>query len=430
MEYRKVKRTRARFVVLLLLFIGTAINYLDRSNLAVSASSIQKDLGLNSVAMGFIFSGFGWSYALLQIPGGWFLDRFGSRIIYAFSICIWSVVTLFHGLARNFVSLFGLRLGLGLFEAPAFPTNSRVVATWFPRQERAFATGVYTAGEYVGLAFATPILFWLLSTFNWKATFIVTGLIGIFFTLIWLRIYREPQDCMYVNEKEMDYIRNGEGYAELSGETHKVSLGLLWKLIKCRQILGISYTQFSVAATLYFFLTWFPSYLITEKHMSFIKVGFMGSVPYIAACVGVLLAGIWSDVMVKQGISLTVARKTPIIIGALGACLIVIANYTESPVLVITVMSIAFFFQGMAATGWVMVSDLAPSKTVGTVGGIFNLSANFSSIITPIVIGYIVDKTNSYSGALVFIAILAFSGALCLLFVVGKIERLKIEDMD
>jgi MFS transporter, ACS family, D-galactonate transporter len=422
------KPTRARFAILALLFIITAINYLDRTNLSVAASSIQKDLGLDPVTLGLIMSAFGWSYAFMQIPGGWLLDRFGPRLTYAISLCTWSITTLCLGFARSFAAFFGLRLALGITEAPAFPTNSRVVAAWFPKQERAMATGVYTAGEYVGLAFATPILFWLLSNFGWHTIFIVTGIVGILFTFVWTKFYRDPKYSKSINKEEMDYIREGGGLAENAVEKHKVTWSEVKQLLKYRQIWGISYTQFSVASMLYFFLTWFPTYLVQEKHMSFIKAGFMGSLPYIAACIGVLLAGTWSDKMVKSGKSLTVARKTPIITGAFGACLIVLANYTQVPGLVIAIMSVAFFSQGMAATGWVMVSDLAPTKLVGLAGGVFNVAANLSGILTPIIIGVIVQKTGSFTGGLVYMAVLALSGALSLLFVVGKIERLKLKE--
>jgi MFS transporter, ACS family, D-galactonate transporter len=422
------KPSHARYIILALLFIGTAINYLDRTNVSVAAPSIQKDLGLSPVTLGLIFSAFGWSYAFMQIPGGWFLDRFGPRLTYAVSLCTWSIATLFQGFAKNFAALFGLRLVLGVTEAPAFPTNSRVVAAWFPKQERALATGVYTAGEYVGLAFATPFLFWMLSNYGWHAIFIVTGIIGILFTIVWVKVYRDPKYSKSINKEEMDYIREGGGLAEAAAEKQKIKWSEVKQLLKYRQIWGISYTQFSVASMLYFFLTWFPTYLVQEKHMSFIKAGFMGSLPYIAACVGVLLAGTWSDRMVKNGKTLTIARKTPIIIGAFGACVIVLANYTQVPGLVIAIMSVAFFSQGMAATGWVMVSDLAPSKLVGMAGGVFNVAANLSGIITPIVIGIIVDKTHSFTGALIFMAALALSGALSLLFVVGKIERLELKE--
>lgn len=166
--------SRIRFVVLFLIFIATAINYLDRTNMAVAAPAIKDELGFDAVALGLIFSGFGWSYAFLQIPGGWFLDRYGPRLTYFWSCFLWSLATFAMGLGKNFVSLFGFRLAIGAAEAPAFPTNSRVVASWFPKQERAFATGVYTAGEFVGLAFLTPVLFWISAAWGWQAIFYVT----------------------------------------------------------------------------------------------------------------------------------------------------------------------------------------------------------------------------------------------------------------
>jgi ACS family D-galactonate transporter-like MFS transporter len=252
--------------------------------------------------------------------------------------------------------------------------------------------------------------------------------VGILFTFVWIKLYGDPKYSTTVNKEEMDYIREGGGLAENAVEKHKVTWSEVKQLLKYRQIWEISYTQFSVASMLYFFLTWFPTYLVQEKHMSFIKAGFMGFLPYIAACVGVLLAGTWSDKMVKGGKSLTVAGKTPIITGALGACLIVLANYTQVPGLVIAIMSVAFFSQGMAATGWVMVSDLAPSKLVGMAGGVFNVCSNISGILTPIIIGVIVNYAHSFTGALIYMAVLALSGALSLLFVVGKIQRLELKE--
>lgn len=422
------KPTRARVTVLILLFIITAINYLDRSNLAIAAPSIQKEFGLSPITLGLILSAFGWSYAFMQVPGGWFLDRFGPRLTYAISLCTWSITTVFLGFARNFWGFFGLRLALGVTEAPAFPTNSRVAAAWFPQQERAMATGVYTAGEYFGLAFASPLLFWILSSFGWHMIFILTGIIGLLFTLVWVKFYRDPKYSKSINKEEMDYIREGGGLAEKAVEKQKIKWVDVKQLLKYRQIWGVSYTQFTVASVIYFFLTWFPTYLVQEKHMSFIKAGFMGSLPYIAGCIGVMVAGTWSDKLIKKGKSLTVARKTPIITGLFGACFIILANYTQVPWLVIAIMSVAFFSQGMGATGWVLVSDLAPAKLVGMAGGLFNFMANLAGIITPIVIGIIVNNTHSFTGALIFIAIVALSGALSLLFVVGKIQRLELKE--
>uniref|UniRef100_UPI00313F0869 MFS transporter n=1 Tax=Bacillus sp. OTU530 TaxID=3043862 RepID=UPI00313F0869 len=422
------KRSRARFMILSLLFIGTAINYLDRTNMAVAASAIQGDLDLNPAMMGLILSAFGWTYAFMQIPGGWFIDRFGPRLVYGISLIGFSLFTLFQGFANSFTSLFGLRLGLGFAESPAFPANNRIVASWFPQKERALATGVYTAGEYVGLAIATPFLFWLLSSFGWHSIFIVTGVVGLLFALVWFKFYRDPKDSKYINKEEMDYIREGGGLADSVNEKQKISWSQVTHLFKHRQFFGVYIGQFSNASTLYFFLTWFPSYLVQEKGITIQKAGFLGSIPYIAAGIGVLVGGYWSDKMIKRGISVGIARKTPIIIGLLGACSIVLANYMSSPSLVITIMSIAFFAQGMSAISWSLVSDIAPKELVGLAGGVFNFIGNLGGILTPIVIGFIVSATNSFNGALVYVSIVAFIGALSYIFVVGEIKRVKLSD--
>jgi ACS family D-galactonate transporter-like MFS transporter len=421
----RAKPTRARYMILFLLFVGTAINYLDRTNISVAASSIQAEMNLSPATLGLIFSGFAWTYAFMQIPGGWLLDRFGPRLAYGVSLILWSLFTLLQGFAKNFSVLFGLRLGLGLSEAPAFPTNSRVVAAWFPQQERAFATGVYTAGEYIGLAFLTPFLFLLLSTFGWPSVFIVTGVIGLVWAIFWFKLYRDPKDSKYINQEEMEYIRQGDGLADSAGEIEKLNWSHLGHLFKYRQFWGIYIGQFAIACTLYFFLTWFPTYLVNVKHMTMLKAGFMASIPYIAAFIGVLVGGYCSDKMLKKGVSLGAARKIPIITGLLLACMIVLANYTTSIGLIITIMSIAFFGQGMAGIGWTLVSDIAPRKLVGLAGGVFNFAANLSGIITPIVIGFIVEKTHSFNGALFFVGGVALVGVLAYVFILGEVRRIE-----
>ena len=176
-------RTKKRWFMLTLLFILTAINYLDRTNMAVAAPSMSRDLGFDAATMGFLFSAFSWSYGIMQIPGGLFLERFGSRLTYTVSLFFWSAFTIVMGFGRSFASLFGIRLAIGMAEAPAFPTNSRVVAAWFPDRERATATSVYTAGEFIGLAFLTPVLFWVLENYGWQEIFYITGIIGVIVSL-------------------------------------------------------------------------------------------------------------------------------------------------------------------------------------------------------------------------------------------------------
>lgn len=422
------KPTRTRFMVLTFLFIVTAINYLDRTNMAVAAPAIKEELGLSPALLGLLFSGFGWTYALMQIPGGMFLDRFGSRTTYTISCFFWSAFTMAMGLGRSFATLFGLRMVIGIAEAPAFPTNSRVVASWFPKDERAMATAVYTAGEYVGLAFMTPFLFLLLHAFSWHMIFYVTGAFGVVFSIVWWLYYRDPNESKTVNQAELDYIKAGDGLGDTVTKAPKIQWAHIKALFQYRQLVGIYIGQFATNSTLWFFLSWFPMYLVTEKNMPSLKVGFYAAIPYIAAFFGVLLGGYWSDTMLKRGYSLSLSRKLPVITGGLMSCSIVLANYTSSPEMVIGIMSFAFFAQGMAAIGWVIVGDVAPRQLVGVAGGIFNFCANLAGIITPIAIGLIVQFTNSYTGALIFMSLVALLGACSYLFIVGTISRIELPD--
>jgi ACS family D-galactonate transporter-like MFS transporter len=189
-----VRRSKARYRILGLLAVGTMINYLDRTVLGIAAPQLTKELGINAALMGLVFSAFSWSYVVAQIPGGVFLDRFGSKLTYFLAMTLWSTCTLIQGFVGSVGALFACRLGLGAAESPCFPTNSRVVATWFPQHERAFATGTYTVGEYIGLAFFSPFLFALMGAYGWRSLFYVVGAAGIGFGFIWWFLYREPHE--------------------------------------------------------------------------------------------------------------------------------------------------------------------------------------------------------------------------------------------
>lgn len=435
-----VRRSKARYQILSLLAIGTMINYLDRTVLGIAAPQLTKELGINAAVMGVLFSVFSWSYVASQIPGGLFLDRFGSKLTYFLSMTFWSLCTLAQGLVHGIGALFALRLGLGVSEAPCFPTNSRVVATWFPQSERAMATGTYTVGEYIGLAFFSPFLFMLMGAFGWRSLFYVVGAVGIVFGLVWWKFYREPHEHPWINQAELDYIEAGGGLthakkdAAASGAPAAAAgkSGFEWRtigrLLKHRQLAGICLGQFAGNSTLVFFLTWFPTYLATERHMGWLKIGFFAIMPFIAASIGVMFGGIFSDWLLRRGTSANVARKLPIIAGLLLASTIILANYVESNVAVIAILSVAFFAQGMAALGWTLVSDIAPEGLLGVTGGIFNFAASLAGIITPLVVGFIVAATGSFVGALVFIGAVALIGALSYIFIVGDIKRIVLVD--
>ncbi|WP_287190888.1 MFS transporter [Paraburkholderia sp.] len=422
------RRSRTRFVILALLAIGTMINYLDRTVLGIAAPAMTKELGIDAAMMGFVFSAFSWTYALAQIPGGIFLDRFGSRVTYFLALTFWSLFTLLQGMATGLKSLLLFRFALGVSEAPCFPVNSRVVATWFPQNERARATGIYTVGEYLGLACFAPSLFWLMGTFGWRALFIVVGVVGILFALIWWTMYREPHESKTVNRAELDYIGEGGGLEPAGGrQTLSFSWSNVGKLLKRRQVAGACLGQFAGNTTLVFFLTWFPTYLATERHMGWLKVGFFAVMPFLAAAIGVMFGGWVSDFLLKRTGSASLGRKLPIIFGLLAASTIVCANFVQSDVVVIAILSFAFFGQGMVGLGWTLISDVAPKNLMGLTGGIFNFCANLAGIITPLVIGLIVAKTGSFFYALGYVGVAALIGALSYIFIVGDVRRVEID---
>ena len=416
--------TRGRLLILALLTVGTMINYLDRTVVSVAAPQLQAELGLSPAVLGIVFSAFSWTYAAAQIPGGVLLDRIGVRLTYFLSVTIWSVFTLLQGLAINLWTLLACRMGLGIAEAPCYPCNSRILSTWFPQQERASATGVYAIGQYFGLAFLSPLLFWIAATLGWRALLIIVGASGILFGAVWWALYREPHE-RYANQAELDHIAAGGGLG-YRGVPTPFSWRNIRFLIGQRQILGASIGQFAGNSTLVFFLTWFPTYLATERHMGWLKAGFFTVLPFIAASVGVLSGGLVSDWLLRRTGSANLARKLPIVTGLLLASTIVIANFVESDALVIAVMSLAFFGQGMVNLGWTLITDVAPKPLIGLTGGLFNLCANLAGIVTPLVIGFIVAATGSFFWALGFIAIIALIGVCSYLFIVGDVRRVEM----
>ncbi len=420
------KRTRVRLLILALVTSGTMINYLDRTVLGVSAPSLTRDLHLDPAVLGIVFSAFSWTYAMAQIPGGIFLDRFGARITYFLSLGFWSLFTLAQGFAGGLGSLLAFRLGLGVAEAPCFPTNSRVVSTWFPQHERARATGVYSVGEYVGLAFLSPLLFWIIASFGWRVLFIGVGVLGVSFGLLWFATYREPHESKLVNQAELDYIAAGDTIGKHT-DNIRFSWSTVAKLLRSRQIVGAALGQFAGNCTLVFFLTWFPTYLASERHMGFIKVGFFAVLPFIAGAIGVMSGGWISDTLLQKTGSANIARKLPMVAGLLLAATIMTANFTDNNLVVIAILSAAFFGQGLVGLGWTVITDIAPKKAMGLAAGVFNLATNMAGIITPLAIGFIVKATGSFVWALTLITMLALVGAFSYLFILGDVKRVELD---
>lgn len=421
--------TKMRYVVAFMLFITVVINYLDRSNLSVAAPLIAEEFGLDTAQQGFLLSAFGWTYAAMQLPGGWLVDRVPPRLLYPICLVLWSLATVFMGLAGSFVALIVLRMAVGAFEAPAYPINNKVVTAWFPEKERATAIGFYTSGQFIGLALLTPVLIWLQHVMSWHWVFVATGAVGVVWGMIWYLFYRNPVDSKHANAAEIKYISDGGGLVDLGSadkteKKPKLSKADFALVLGRRKLWGIYLGQFCLTSTLWFFLTWFPTYLVNYRQMDYIKTGFLTSLPFIAALAGVLISGVVSDALLKRGMSLGLSRKLPIVTGLLLSMSMIGAIFTDSTALVIMFMSIAFFGNGLASITWSLVSALAPARLIGLTGGMFNFIGNLSSIATPIVIGVLVTKTD-FGPAFVYMTVIAALGILSYIALVGKVERVE-----
>lgn len=403
-----IQTSKQRFGILSMIFVSVVINYMDRTNISVAASALAEDLSLSSVQMGLLFSAFGWTYSIMQIPGGIAVDKIRVRFLYPFILTAWSIATLVQGLVSSFAALLGCRMAIGVFEAPSYPCNNKIVTQWFPENERATAIAVYTSGQFIGLAFLFPLLAIIQAQFGWRGLFITSGIVGIVWAIVWYTLYRDPEKSTI---------------AEPANTT--VSIEEVKFAFSEKKLWGVYIGQFCLGGVLMFFLTWFPTYLVEYRQLDFIKSGFLASVPFLAAFAGVLVSGTFSDWLVRRGISAEIARKTPMILGMCLTTFIIGANYTNDTFWIIVFLSIAFFGNGLASIAWIFVSLLSPNQYLGLVGGCMNFVGGLSAVFTPLIIGFLVQD-GDFRPALVFICGLAVTGMLSYLFLVGKIEKVQI----
>lgn len=426
-------RTRKRFIVLALLFGCVWINYMNRTNISIAGTTMREDLGIDPLKMGLIFSAFSWTYGWLQIPGGAMVDVFRTRKFYAVIMFFWSAMTTLTGFANSLASLIGLRLGLGLFQAPSYPAHNKIVTRWFPTNERATAIAVYTSAQFLVLAFMPIIFVGMMNAVTWRGLFIITGIVSILGSFVMYALYRDPKDHKSVSQSELDYIEEGGGLVNDGGDVkpdapkEKFNWADLAEAFKHRKLWGVYIGQFCLGSLFVFFLTWFPSYLKDTRGLSLESMGWWVMIPPLGAFVGVLLSGTISDLLVKRGVSPGTSRKIPVLCGMVLGSSIIGANYTDSTGMVVFFMTIALFGNGLASIAWVFISSIAPIRCMGLVGGVFNFIGNLAGISLPIIVGYLARDGNFESG-LIYIAVVSILGFCSYLFLVGKVERIEIPE--
>ncbi|WP_345817308.1 MFS transporter (plasmid) [Paraburkholderia sp. PREW-6R] len=428
------RRSTVRYGVLAMLVLASAVNLGDRANLSITGTAMSADLGISSVGLGYVFSAFAWAYVLAQLPAGWLIDRFDSIKVYGCSLVLWSLCTFAQGLlgslsvAAALVVLFVLRFLLGLVESPVSPANSYIVAAWFPVRERGLATSIYNSAQYLAVVVFVPMMGLLVHKAGWPSVFYVMGVLGLLLAALWFRVMRSPLAHPRVNAAELDYLREGGANVQVDAKKRstrpRVSLAMVGFFMRSRLMLGVYVGQYCLTSLQYFFITWFPIYLVKGRGMNIVEVGFLATLPAISGFVGGLVGGYLSDALLRKGLGLSVARKTPFVMGMLLASCLVCCNFVHSPYGVVALMSLAIFGKGLAAVNWAVVSDTSPPHLVGFAGGLFNLFGSLSGIVTPIVVGYAVSMTGSFTDALYFVAAHGLIGAFVYLFCIGKIQRL------
>ena len=430
------KPTHVRYLIVLMLFVASCCSYGDRAALSVAATVMEKALAIGPEKMGILFSGFGWAYVFAQLPAGGLLDRFGSKRVYGISIVCWSVFAFLLGFAGYlaaawiFTAIFVLRLLSGLAQSPVFPGNGRIVATWFPTAERGRASAIFNASQYFALVMFAPLFGWLTHTYGWQSCFWFMGLFGFVLAFVWTKVVYDVKDHPRISQAEVDYIEQGGGLVNIdrgtAGKNSFTWAGVKY-LLGQRMLIGIYIGQFCINTLTTFFLTWFPLYLVQARHMTILHAGFATALPALCGSVGGILGGVYSDRLLREGRSLSFARKAPIIAGMLLSVTMIACNYTNVQAVVLFLMSLAFFGKGFGALGWTVIADTSPKELIGVNGGLFNLFGNLSTITTPTVIGILVKKTGSFNDALIFVGVTALLAIFSYVVIVGEIKRVDLK---
>lgn len=416
-------KTNKRWIVVLFIFLATTINYIDRSVLGLSGPTIMSDLGISKIQFGVLSSAFFWSYCLMQIPSGMIVDKLGTKITYLISIIWWSVATVFTGLSRTFGIMIGSRVLMGIGEAPAFPANTRMIADWMPASERGKANSMITAAMATGIGLLSVPIAWLIITFGWRMAFVLCGAIGIVFS-VFLKIFfkEKPEDSKNISKEELEYIRAGQPKASDDAATSSFRW---YHALKYKEIWVLSFGVFTGNYLNYMMLTWLPSYLVGQRHMTLLNAGFASMAPFIAMFIGAVVGGAFSDYLIKKrGYKPITGRKITLATGMVMMTIFIIpSTYITSNVVALGFMSAAMFALGaIGANVWAAVADISPKSTVAGVAGFQNFIGQFAGILAPIVTGILVQKTNSYHVAFNINGLLGIICALLYIFVVKEFK--------
>ncbi|MBG2790777.1 MFS transporter [Proteus mirabilis] len=422
------KRTKVRFSIAILMTLAIAINYLDRTVMSAAAPTLSEELQISPEAMGWIMSAFFLSYALCQIPAGFIADRFGQRKTLAGAVLWWSMATAATALAKTPFSFISTRILMGMGEAGAYPCNSGITAKWFPDRERGRITALFDSGTKFGTAFAMPLVVWIIAKWGWESAFIFCGALGFLWVIAWLKIYHDPEQHPKVSEAELKYIRDGQIKKEGIDNIQPMKW---YELFRYRNVQAMCMGFFLLDYAIYFFITWFPAYLMMERGMSLEEMGFAAMLPPLCGIAGQWLGGFTTDYLFIKYNNINIARKVPIVGGMLVATSIAFSGLVESTSVMMFLLCLSYAALAFAASAiWSLPGDVAPRNMTSVLGGMQSAVSNCGGILGPIVTGYIIGATGSFMWALIVSGIACAVGALIYLVMLRDIKPITANEIE
>lgn len=387
-----MKPTRTRHVVLWLTVIAYMITYMDRVVISNAAPEIRRELNLNNVTMGWILSAFYFGYSPFQIPGGWLGDKIGARRALSLIVTWWSIFTSLTAASWNAASMFVFRALFGMGEAGAFPTATRSLSRWMLPTERAYAQGITHAGSRLGGAITPVLVVWIMTHYGWRSTFVVFGVLGVLWAIVWYIYYRDtPEEHAGVNKAELTLIHQG-----LGGPRTGTGQSVPWRMIfRSNTVLALSTMYFLYGLCFTFFMTWFPTYLKDHRGMTLTKMGIYSSLPLLAGTLGNLFGGLASDFLAHRTNNLKWARRGVAVFGFLLAAtgIVPAALTTDSEACVAYTCLGMLGLELTVAVSWAIPLDIG-GDFAGSVSAVMNMCGNMGGLISPVLMAYLVDRYN------------------------------------
>jgi ACS family glucarate transporter-like MFS transporter len=396
----------SRVWVVFLLFSGMLIFGIDRSNISVASTTMMRELHINAGLMGIIFSAFFWSYTIFNLPAGIMADRYGPKKVYAIASVLWSVATLLTGAVSSFAGFIVCRLGLGIGESPVFPINAKVANEYFPAERRATVMTTCMAGYRLGLAACPVLIAAILVRWGWRASFYISGIASLAWVALWVLTFPKQQVNPAVKSAK------------------RVDREIVFRLLSQRNTLALILIKFCCDYMGFLVVAWMPGYLVMERHFTILKMGVYASLPWMVATIAPPLVGMFSDSLIVRGKSKTFARKLPLALCQVCAASIVMLNWISTPIVVLWLLVlIAALVGSFNAMLWTVPPELARTGEAATLGAIMNTSGSLAGMLSPMITGFVVMATGSFTVAFIIAGAANILSALFTLFLLGRIEN-------